>query len=67
MAMRAVFIVAVFCFCFCGSTAFARGAFIKAPPGVNSMLDAGGDDSSPVEGITNFINKLDSWIQKNLW
>ena len=67
--MRKSLIVVVLCFCFCGSMAFAEGALLKAENTAitTTTLDANTTDSGPIGAIINAIDRLDAWIQKNLW
>jgi hypothetical protein len=52
-------IMAVLCFCFCSSMAFAASK--------SMTLDTGTGDTGPISAIVNAINKIDAWIQQNIW
>jgi hypothetical protein len=67
--MRKSLIILVLCLCFCSSITFAANILTKAdnPTVTAVILDANAPDSGPIGAITNAINKLDAWIQKNLW
>ena len=67
--MRTSLIIAVLSLCFFSSTAFADNALIKINDTaiMTTTLDTNTTDSGPIGGIINAINRLDAWIQKNLW
>jgi hypothetical protein len=48
---------------------FADNSLIKAKNTavVATSLDANTADSGPIGDIVNMINKLDAWVQRNLW
>jgi len=67
--MRTVLILAVLCFCFYNVAAFADSPSARSNgPAMTMMgLDDDTTDMGAVGDIVKAINRLDAWIQKNLW
>jgi hypothetical protein len=81
--MRTTLIIAVLCFCFCGSTAFADDAakntavqgnqgYVYGTPSqdqakATTAASSNGANPDPIGDIVNAVNKLDAWVQRNLW
>ena len=67
--MRTIMIGTVLWLCLCSSISFANVASINAgnTAVTTTILDTNSSDSGPLGAIINAINRLDAWIQKNLW
>jgi len=67
--MRTLLAVVVLCFCFCGSSAFADNALIKTgnTAFTSTVLDTGTTDTGVIGSIIKALNRMDAWIQENLW
>ena len=81
--MRIALTIIVLFLCFCNGSAFADnvstnavvqenhgyvyGDAPKADNAATTAADVNTTGSNPVAGIINAVERLDAWIQKNLW